>query len=392
MLARHGARFPTASKSVAYNATVAQIKRNVKVFNGKYAFLAKYEYNLGADDLTTFGQQEMVNSGIKFYTRYHSLTSKQTPFVRAASENRVVVSAENFTQGFHTAKGEDPFGRRNPYPLDIVIISEASGSNNTLNHDLCTAFESGVDSKVGSSAQTTFANVFIPPIQARLNHDLPGANLSLAQTISFMDLCPFNTVASDRGSVSQFCQLFSRIEWRQYAYYQSLGKYYGYGSGNPLGPTQGVGFTNELIARMTGKPVKDETSTNHTLDDNPETFPVGHGHNLFADFSHDNDLTGHFAAMGLYNTTAPLSNTTVQNERETHGYSAAFTVSFGARAYFEKMECIGHQEELVRVLVNDRVIPLQNCGADAFGRCRLSAWVDSLSFARSNGFWDQCFV
>ena len=57
------------------------------------------------------------------------------------------------------------------------------------------------------------------------------------------------------------------------------------------------------------------------------------------------------------------------------------------------MTCSGaEREELVRVLVNDRVIPLQNCNADALGRCTLSDFINSLSFARAGGNWDQCFV
>jgi hypothetical protein len=63
--------------------------------------------------------------------------------------------------------------------------------------------------------------------------------------------------------------------------------------------------------------------------------------------------------------------------------------------YVEKMTCgggeEGEDEELVRVLVNDRVVPLQNCGADSLGRCRLGAFVESLSFARGGGLWHACF-
>lgn len=65
ILSRHGARDPTASKTMSYNNTIQKIHSNVKNFTGIYAFLANYEYTLGADQLTVFGQQEMINSGIK---------------------------------------------------------------------------------------------------------------------------------------------------------------------------------------------------------------------------------------------------------------------------------------------------------------------------------------
>jgi len=171
---------------------------------------------------------------------------------------------------------------------------------------------------------------------------------------------------------------------------QTLNKYYGYSFGNPLGPTQGVGFANELIARLTSKPVHDVASINSTLDANPATFPLNRA--LYADFSHDNDMTAIFSALGLYNGTAALPNTTVIEAEQAGGYSAAWTVPFAARAYWEKLQCHGHWEEFVRVIVNDRVQPLTQCGGDRYGRCTLSAYVDSLGFAKSGGLWDQCFI
>lgn len=391
ILSRHGARDPTASKTILYNETIAKIHASTSNFTGKYAFLRDFEYTLGADQLTTFGQQEMVNSGIKFYDYYESLSREHAPFVRTSSEARVVESAQNWTQGFTRAKENDIIAQHcgDCYPSVDVVISEDDGSNNTLNHGLCTSFEDGPDSETAADAQAEWASIFIPPIQSRLNSAL-GTNLSVTEIIYVMDLCPFNTVASTTGQVSAFCALFSEQEWQDYGYYETLNKFYGFGTGNPLGPTQGVGFTNELIARLTDKPVVDHTSTNRTLDDSSVTFPLGR--RLYADFSHDNDLTGIFFALGLYNETPMLSNTSSESTKQTNGYSAAWTVPFAARAYFEKMTCIGHDEELVRVIVNDRVLPLHTCGGDALGRCTLGSFVDSLSFAEDGGDWSQCFI
>lgn len=289
VLSRHGARDPTASHTLFYNQTVQQIQENVHSFVGAYAFLQDYVYTLGADQLTTFGEQELVNSGVKFYQRYKSLTRHHSPFFRSSGQTRVVESAQNFSQGYHQARSADSKANTSDaFPYPILVIPEAEGSNNTLNHGLCTAFENGTEyNHTGDDAQAEWIALFTPPIMTRLNQDLPGANLSPMQTIYVMDLCPFETVASTTGTISPFCTLFSAAEWRQYDYYQSLGKYYGFGNGNLLGPTQGVGFANELIARMTGQPVRDHTSVNHTLDDSDATFPLGDKHVLFADFSHD---------------------------------------------------------------------------------------------------------
>lgn len=389
ILTRHGARDPTSSKTKMYNNTIYKLKTSVDRFLGKYAFLNTLVYNLGADQLTTFGEQQMVNSGIAFYNRYEKLFQESTPFVRSSGQPRVVMSAQNFSQGIHQAKNsKKELDTKYPYP--ILEIPEGNGFNNTLNHGLCTAFQSDETyNSIGFKAQSTFLATFLPSITNRLNADLVSANLTAIDTINLMDFCPFATVASPIGMISPFCSLFTEEEWHYYDYYQSLGKYYGFGPGNPLGPTQGVGFVNELISRMTGKPVNDHTTVNHTLDGSDETFPLGHA--LYVDVSHDNEMTAIFSALGLYNATLPLSNTSIQSTQQTKGYSAAWTVPFAGRAYFEKMKCQSVEEELVRIIVNGRVMPLETCGGDALGRCTLSRFVESLSFAAGGGKWNQCF-
>jgi hypothetical protein len=388
ILSRHGARDPTAGKSQAYQRTIQFIQKHVSSYNGHAAFLKNYQYRLGADQLTTFGQYQMINSGIKYFERYSALSSETVPFIRASGQDRVIESALNWTQGFHAAhlSHESSSTPDDHYPYDIIIIPEEDGFNNTLSHGTCPDFSGSP----GYEAQAIWASIFTPAITKRLHKLLEGVKLNTTQTIWLMDLCPFETVASPTGAISRFCQLFTVDEWKSYDYYQSLGKYYGYEAGNKLGATQGVGYVNELIARLTNNPVDDHTNTNSTLDGSEDTFPVGRA--LYADFSHDNDMTRIFAAFGLYNGTTPLSKTSRQTATESDGYLASWTVPFAGRVYFEKMKCRDQEEELVRVVVNDRVLPLETCGGDAEGRCSLSSFVESLSFARQGGNWDKCFI
>lgn len=57
-----------------------------------------------------------------------------------------------------------------------------------------------------------------------------------------------------------------------------------------IGRARGIGFVNELLARLTSSPVVDSTSTNQTIDSNPELFPLPPkdrnelGHRVFVDF------------------------------------------------------------------------------------------------------------
>ncbi|KAE8152594.1 histidine phosphatase superfamily [Aspergillus avenaceus] len=387
VLSRHGARYPTEKKSKKYAKLIKDIQRNATSFPGKFAFLKSYNYSLGADDLTTFGENQLVDSGVKFYQRYESLAGHIVPFVRASGSDRVIASGEKFIEGFQKAKLGD--GHNQPAPIVNVVISEDEGFNNTLDHSLCTSFE---NSEVEDKAEDKFMDVFTPSLIKRLEENLPGVTFSKKEAIYLMDMCSYDTVAltSDGHRISPFCSLFSHDEWVQYDYLQSLKKYYGYGAGNPLGPAQGIGFANELIARLSQSPVRDHTSTNRTLDSNPATFPLNA--TLYADFTHDNTMLSVFFALGLYNSTEPLSQTTAQTTEETGGYSAAWAVPFGARAYFEMMQCSGEKEPLVRVLVNDRVIPLQGCDADKHGRCKRDDFIKGLSFVRSGGNWGECFA
>ncbi|KAJ2974266.1 hypothetical protein NUW58_g8712 [Xylaria curta] len=255
VLSRHGARDPTQGKSLAYAALVDRIHSNVTDYGKHYDFIKNYKYTLGADQLTVFGQQQLVNSGIHFYRRYEKLARNVSPFVRTAGQQRVVDSAVNWTQGFHHARLADKLAKfPDAYPYDLVILPEEEGFNNTLSPMTCTAFKEGPDT--GGDAQAIWVDTFVPPIAERVNKNLAGANLSYSDIIHLMDICPFETVANTDGHLSPFCHLFGEDEWNGFDYYQTLGKWYGYTNGSPLGPTQGVGFVNELIARLTGQPVR----------------------------------------------------------------------------------------------------------------------------------------
>ncbi|GAB1217766.1 hypothetical protein ATERTT37_007007 [Aspergillus terreus] len=388
-LARHGARSPTDSKTEAYAATIAAIQKNATTFPGKYAFLKSYNYSMGSEDLTPFGQNQLQDMGAQFYRRYDTLTRHINPFIRAADSSRVHESAEKFVEGFQNARQGDPRANpRQPSPRVDVVIPEGTAYNNTLEHSICTAFE---DSTVGDAAADNFTAVFAPAIAKRLEADLPGVQLSADDVVNLMAMCPFETVSltDDAHTLSPFCDLFTSAEWTQYNYLLSLDKYYGYGGGNPLGPVQGVGWANELIARLTHSPVHDHTCVNNTLDANPATFPLNA--TLYADFSHDSNLVSIFWALGLYNGTNPLSQTTVEDITQTDGYAAAWTVPFAARAYIEMMQCRAEKQPLVRVLVNDRVMPLHGCAVDNLGRCKRDDFVEGLSFARAGGNWAECF-
>jgi len=262
-----------------------------------------------------------------------------------------------------------------------VILSESG--NDTLDDNMCPS--------AGSSDPQTneWLAVFAPPITAQLNAGAPGANLTDADTFSVISMCPFESVAHENRS--QFCDLFEGMDaFPGFEYSGDLNKYYGTGYGQPLGPVQGVGYVNELLARLTRTPVQDHTQTNSTLDSSPATFPLNR--TLYADFSHDNQMAAIYAALGLFPERVPLDPTRPDPQRK---WWASRLVPFSSRMVVEKLACADGTRpgEHVRILVNDELQPLEFCGADADGLCSLEAFVASQAYARSDGGgdWEKCF-
>lgn len=254
-----------------------------------------------------------------------------------------------------------------------------------------------------SDTQTdAWLSVFAPSITARLNKAAPGANLTNTDTFSIISLCPFETVAKE--TLSPFCDLFSPEEFAAFEYSGDLNKFYGtgyaihpnfspsfflmhyYRYGQPLGRVQGVGYVNELIARLTGKAVQDRTQTNSTLDSSATAFPINR--TIYADFSHDDELIAIYTALGLFRPPRPLDPIHPDPDRT---WVASKLVPFSAQMIVEKLEC--DRNEYVRLLVSDAVQPLEFCGASGDGLCSLDAFVKSQYYARSNGAGDfeKCF-
>ncbi|KAJ2971892.1 hypothetical protein NQ176_g7470 [Zarea fungicola] len=221
ILSRHGSRGPSADKGARYAALVKDLHESVTKYTGGLEFVKDYKYTLMPDDLSLYGENEMVGSGKHFYSRYKNLVSETEPFVRASGSGRVIMSAQNFTHGYYEAQGRDA----DDFVPQILVIPEEAGYNNTLEHGSCKLFEEGPGKKEGVLKQKEWKDIWVPPVRDRLNKKLKGAKFDVDSTVYFMELCPFETVASPNSTLSAFCQAFSKDEWQSYDYYQSLEKW-----------------------------------------------------------------------------------------------------------------------------------------------------------------------
>jgi hypothetical protein len=167
--------------------------------------------------------------------------------------------------------------------------------------------------------------------------------------------------------------------------------------GGELGRVRGVGYVNELLARLTGEPVRDNTQTNRTLDASPETFPLNR--TFYADFSHDNTMVSIYSALGLFRQyLLPDQKLDPEHPSVLRSWILSSMVPFSARMVVEKLECTGKIPlpvgTFVRILVNEAVQPLEFCGGiPGLGLCELHAFVASQSYARNdgNGDFEKCF-
>ena len=171
-----------------------------------------------------------------------------------------------------------------------------------------------------------------------------------------------------------------------------------YRYGQTLGPVQGVGYINELLARLTGLPVEDNTQTNRTLNSSPITFPLNR--TLYADFSHDNEMIAVYASLGLFKQPAPLDPTYPDPQRT---WITSHLTPFSGRMVTERLSCyipgsrtaeMEGSNAYVRILVDDDLQGLEFCGANEDGMCELDAFVESQAYARNDGEGDfeKCYA
>lgn len=380
LLQRHGARYPTGGQTTRIQAPLQKL-RGVRTYaNASFDFLRYFEWDLGVSDMISLGIQQTFESGIEHYTRYrHLFSSGHLPFVRASGSRRVIKSAAIWADGISYASN-DMY-----HPETSVILPEVDGANNTLDDSMCPNAHSL------NKVPKTWRDAFAPTIAARFNEAAPGADLNAKDIVNLMPLCAFETLF--HRATSPFCNLFTFEESEAHEYYDDLSRYYKTGPGNPLGPIQGVGYVNELLARLTSKPVQDHTQTNSTLDSSPDTFPLNR--TFYADFSHDNQMVAIYSALGLFQRVdgrAPSAEEMNPGRR----WRISRMTPFSARMVVEKLTCDGRsdeQREYVRILVNDAVQPLTFCGAGADGVCALDDFVESQAYARGNGNgdWAKCF-
>lgn len=160
-----------------------------------------------------------------------------------------------------------------------------------------------------------------------------------------------------------------------------------YGFSSPNGRGQGIGYVQELLARLTNSTLdtsEEPTTRNTTLDNSTDSFPLDQA--FYLDFTHDDVIVSVLTALNFTQFATNFSTTHITPSNMT----LSEVTPFAARLVFEIIEC--NDTEYIRTLINEAVIPMdrgQGCKHPRKdGLCRLE---DFVQYQQENALKDSNF-
>ncbi|KAI0048206.1 phosphoglycerate mutase-like protein [Auriscalpium vulgare] len=349
--------------------------------SGELDFLNAWTYKLGEEVLTPFGRQQLFDLGISIRLKYGFLLENFTdtlPVFRTESQDRMLASALNFASGFFGIPYEDKY-------LQSITI-EDDGFNNTLApYKTCPNAGDRSIADRGTPFVKEWANVYLQQARDRLQSQIPGYNLTIEDVYTMQQMCPYETVAI---GYSKFCELFTEEEWEGFDYAMDVYFWYNSAFGSPVARVQGIGYIHEMVSRLTHTPIElHNSSTNATLDDNPVTFPLDQS--LYVDATHEVVVLNIITALNLTNfaKSGPLPTDHIPEGRS---FRVSQLAPFSTNIQFQLLQCAGHHDQQIRVIINDAVSPLtgiEGCPADAYGLCSVPTFVEAQKKIIGNTDW-----
>lgn len=298
--------------------------------------------------------------------------------VRTTTQDRMLKSAEYFLAGF--------FGLEWTNNATIEVIIEQDKFNNSLAGWLnCPNGRKAP--RRGSEAQKVWVETYLRNATDRLSKYVKGHDWTVEDTYAAQNMCPYETVAY---GFSRFCSLFTYEEWLGFSYSVDLAFYYNDGPGSPFGRAVGIGYQQEVMARLNNHTLGYSGSQiNTTLDSSEVTFPLNQS--LYLDFTHDTNIISVLTAFGLTQFEEALPNSTYPGP---HNFTVTHLTPFGARLDIEIIKTprplaadrsgylpTGGETKYVHFVLNQRTIPL----GWSFPECdvfRLDGWCEFETFLR----------
>ncbi|KAF8848142.1 phosphoglycerate mutase-like protein [Acephala macrosclerotiorum] len=444
-LQRHAQRFPTSSLYDGGNdARFAEKLSNFTSgntsasFTGPLSFLNGYQYALPSTGLLTgIGASTEFASGVTFWNRYGRTlynatvgqlsynasypngTAREPVVLRTTSQSRIENSQINWALGFFGTSWQlvpDATLANFTSPFSVVIIPEGGTENNTLaSYDSCFNDNTAGIGNLGDLDVFTYLPKYLGPATARLQKYAPsGFTLTTNDTYAMQGICAYEY---NYIGMSDFCYLFTADEWAGFENSRDIEYFYDYAYGNPTGRAQGIGYVQELLARLQHTYItSSNSSVNSTITDNPADFPLNQP--FYADFSHDDIIISTLTAMSIDYFRDPPSLTQYPPNPNRH-FDLSHLTPFGARLITEIIGCsvpdpapikehriaytptqYGYDpnnatHKFIRMRLNNGIVPLNTirggaCGNATSGRvdgmCEMEAFIESQanSYALSN--------
>jgi hypothetical protein len=289
-------------------------------------------------------------------------------------------SAEYFLAGF--------FGLQWTTNATVELIIEQNTFNNSLaGYYQCPNANLPV-SAGGTNASAQWASVYLVNATARIAPLIKGYKWTLTDSYNAQSLCAYETVAL---GYSAFCSLFTYEEWQGYEYSVDISFAGNNAYQSPTGRAVGIGWVQELIARLQHHTIDGPTANvNYTLDSMTSTFPVNQKLNF--DFSHDTNIMSILTAFGFtqFNALLPAAHIV------THDLIVSHMEPFGARLDIEVIDAphpvlanrtlggtsyntTGGPTQYIHFILNQRTLPLGKsfapCGNRTDGWCELSTFL-----------------
>jgi hypothetical protein len=304
-------------------------------------------------------------------------------------------------------------------PFNVVIIPEGGTENNTLaSYDSCFNDDLTPGGVLGDLDLLNYLHVYLPAATKRMQQYAPaGFTFNVNDTYAMQSICAY-----EMGFISQsdFCTLFTEDEWTGFENTLEMEYYYDYSYGSPTGRAQGIGYLQELIARLTNKYITtSDSSVNSTLDDNANEFPLGG--KFYADFTHDDIIVSVLTAASVDYFKAPPSLKQYPPDPSRH-FVLSHMTPFGGRLITEVIGCssanptavAAHKTQyyptqygydpanaphkFIRMRLNNAVVPISSirggaCEGRTDGMCAMSAFLQSQEKAYATSNYDYaCFA
>ncbi|KAE8351361.1 histidine phosphatase superfamily [Aspergillus coremiiformis] len=377
MMSRHAERYPTRSAGERHLSFLRRVKEANIVLNGSLSFLNNWSYFTDQpqedfEQLTRTGPYagtlQAFSTGVRFLTRYgHLIPRYGTTRLWASDCDRVIESAQHFASGLFGLDWE----KTEKATLEIIPETFDRRANTLTPGDTCLKYiedpEKGHDN--GANMLALFQDAYIPAIAKRLISDeqnLELGHLTNLEIYSMQEMCGFETIA--RGS-SPWCYLFTDEDWENFEYARDLIHYYRAGPGNPYAGAMGWLWLNATTSLLRSGP---EAGT------------------MFFSFVHDGDIAPFLTALDImkdikYDPSLPITHRVADRAWRTSS-----VMPMGGRIVLERLTCPASslenadgKEAVVRISINDKIVPLLYCQSGPGLSCPLKEFVNHVKRKRS---------